>query len=144
MLKKKALSLMIAWTLLVSSIALAPVSGAAEAAQDIYVMSYHTSGTSGTNMTYMDDSLHLAYSYDASHWTALGDNNGILFKKIRVIRRILQMACSIVTRSCSGSRTAALYCSRQSSPAREQRLTLEYSLGIRRICCIIRTNAQYS
>lgn len=32
-------------------------------------------------MTYMDDSLHLAYSYDKVHWTALNDNNGILFAK---------------------------------------------------------------
>ncbi|OXM87218.1 hypothetical protein CF651_06115 [Paenibacillus rigui] len=46
-----------------------------------YIAAYHTTGTSGTGMTYMDDSLHLAYSYDRLHWTALHDNNGILFKK---------------------------------------------------------------
>jgi GH43 family beta-xylosidase/uncharacterized protein YjdB/sucrose-6-phosphate hydrolase SacC (GH32 family) len=46
-----------------------------------FIMAYHTTGTSGTNMTYMDDSLHLAYSTDGASWIPLNDNNGILFKK---------------------------------------------------------------
>lgn len=52
-----------------------------------YLMSYTmpttTSGTdnSGTNedMTYLDDSLHYAYSEDGSTWTPLNDNKGVLF-----------------------------------------------------------------
>ncbi|UJF35708.1 family 43 glycosylhydrolase [Paenibacillus hexagrammi] len=83
MSRKKGVAIFAVCTILVSLFSgtgAAPVSASAEE-QTAYVMSYHTKGTSGTSMSYMDDSLHLAYSYDQTHWTALNDNNGILFKK---------------------------------------------------------------
>lgn len=66
--------------MLVSMFAYFPAAEAAEDSSGAYIMPYYTSNTSGTSMTYMDDSLHLAYSYDRINWVALNDNNGILFK----------------------------------------------------------------
>ncbi|NQX66961.1 family 43 glycosylhydrolase [Paenibacillus alba] len=80
-MRKKGIPVFMILTLLVSMFASTPAKQVEAAPFEAYVMPYYTSATSGTSMTYMDDSLHLAYSYDQTNWTALNDNNGILFKK---------------------------------------------------------------
>ncbi|WP_171683406.1 family 43 glycosylhydrolase [Paenibacillus planticolens] len=79
-MRRKLIPVFTILALLVSMFAHFPAVEAAEDPPEAYLMPYYTSNTSGTSMTYMDDSLHLAYSYDRVNWVALNDNNGILFK----------------------------------------------------------------
>ena len=79
-MRKKMVSILVVIAMFIGMFSAIPVN-LVSAASGPFVMAYHTTGTSGTSMTYMDDSLHLAYSSDGVNWTALNDNNGILFKK---------------------------------------------------------------